>query len=160
MKEETRQNLVRSDIWIRILYMFLFAIAYSIAEAIIVFLAILQCIAVLITGHVNEPLLRFGKNLSVFIFDILEFQTFNTELKPFPFSAWPDEEPGGEDWLEGGFVNEDVEVVPDDEPVDTRDDLKAEFDAQLNAEPAPEADEVDTKQENGDASDDGSSKKD
>ena len=88
MKEQARLNLVKSDIWMRVLYMILFAIAYSIAETAIIFLAIFQCIAVLIAGHVNEPLLRFGKNLGVFMFDILEFQTFNTELRPFPFSAW------------------------------------------------------------------------
>lgn len=131
MREETRQNLVKSDIWMRVLYMILFAIAYSIAEAAIIFLAIFQCIAVLITGNVNEPLLRFGKNLSVFIFDILEFQTFNTELRPFPFSAWPDEEPGGEDWLDDESNVEDVNIA-DDESFNAKDELKAEFDAQLH----------------------------
>ena len=109
MKENTRENLVRRDIWIRALYMLLFAIVYSVAEAIIVLLSIFQFVALLITGQVNELLLRFGKNLSVFMFDILEFQTFNSEIKPFPFSPWPDEEHGGE-WSE-------------------------ERDAQLNAEP-------------------------
>ena len=99
MKENTRENLVRRDIWIRALYMLLFAIVYSVAEAIIVLLAIFQVVALLISGQVNELLLRFGKNLSVFMFDILEFQTFNSEIKPFPFSPWPDEEHGGE-WLE------------------------------------------------------------
>ena len=96
MKENTRENLVRRDIWIRALYMLLFAIVYSVAEAIIVLLAIFQVVALLISGQVNELLLRFGKNLSVFMFDILEFQTFNSEIKPFPFSPWPDEEHGGE----------------------------------------------------------------
>lgn len=133
MKEETRQNLVKSDIWMRMLYMLLFAIAYSIAEAVIIFLAIFQCVAVLITGHINEPLLRFGKNLSVFIFDILEFQTFNTELRPFPFSAWPDEEPSSEEWLDDEPTSDDVDIA-EDEPFDTKDELKAEFDEQLKAD--------------------------
>jgi hypothetical protein len=133
MKEETRQNLVKSDIWMRMLYMLLFAIAYSIAEAVIIFLAIFQCVAVLITGHINEPLLRFGKNLSVFIFDILEFQTFNTELRPFPFSAWPDEEPSGAEWLDDEPTLDDVDIA-EDEPFDTKDELKAEFDEQLKAD--------------------------
>lgn len=100
MKESTRQRLVSGDIWIRALYMALFAIAYSIAKLIIVFLVIFQFVAVLFTRRANEPLLQFGKNLSIYIFEILEFQTFNTELRPFPFSPWPDEEPGGEEWLE------------------------------------------------------------
>jgi hypothetical protein len=113
--------------------MLLFAIAYSIAEAVIIFLAIFQSVAVLITGHINEPLLRFGKNLSVFIFDILEFQTFNTELRPFPFSAWPDEEPSGGEWLDDEPTLDDVDIA-EDEPFDTKDELKAEFDEQLKAD--------------------------
>ena len=108
MKENTRENLVRRDIWIRALYMLLFAIVYSVAEAIIVLLAIFQVFALLISGQVNELLLRFGKNLSVFMFDILEFQTFNSEIKPFPFSPWPDEEHGGE-WLEEPDVQSNTE---------------------------------------------------
>ena len=108
MKENTRENLVRRDIWIRALYMLLFAIVYSVAEAIIVLLAIFQVVALLISGQVNELLLRFGKNLSVFMFDILEFQTFNSEIKPFPFSPWPDEEHGGE-WLEEPDVQSNTE---------------------------------------------------
>ena len=108
MKENTRENLVRRDIWIRALYMLLFAIVYSVAEAIVVLLAIFQFVALLITGQVNELLIRFGKNLSVFMFDILEFQTFNSEIKPFPFSPWPDEEHGGE-WLEEPDVQSNTE---------------------------------------------------
>ena len=42
------------------------------------------------------------------MFDILEFQTFNSEIKPFPFSPWPDEEHGGE-WLEEPDVQSNTE---------------------------------------------------
>lgn len=110
MKESTRERLVRSDIWVRALYMVLFAIAFGLARFIIVFLVIFQFVAVLVTGRANEPLLQFGKNLSVFVLEILEFQTFNTELRPFPFSPWPDEEPGGEEWLDETVVDDDSET--------------------------------------------------
>ena len=125
MKENTRENLVRRDIWIRALYMLLFAIVYSVAEAIIVLLAIFQFVALLITGQVNELLLRFGKNLSVFMFDILEFQTFNSEIKPFPFSPWPDEEHGGE-WLEERDVQSNTEPEVADDSADQTDGEGAE----------------------------------
>jgi len=125
MKENTRDNLVRRDIWIRALYMLLFAIVYSVAEAIIVLLAIFQFVALLITGQVNELLLRFGKNLSVFMFDILEFQTFNSEIKPFPFSPWPDEEHGGE-WLEERDVQSKTEPEVGDDSADQTDGEGAE----------------------------------
>jgi Domain of unknown function (DUF4389) len=112
MEEITRQRLIRSKIWIRGLYMLIFVIAYSIAKLIIVFLVIFQFLAILFTGRANEPLLQFGKNLSVYFLEILEFQTFNTELRPFPFSPWPDEEPGGEEWLDETDSDTDDEVVP------------------------------------------------
>jgi hypothetical protein len=105
--------------------MLLFAIVYSIAEAIIVLLAIFQFVALLITGQVNELLLRFGKNLSVFMFDILEFQTFNSEIKPFPFSPWPDEEHGGE-WLEDPDVQSNTEPELGDDSADQNDGEGAE----------------------------------
>ncbi len=122
MEEETRENLASKDIWIRGLYMVLFAVAYSISRIIISFIAIFQFVAALFTGGVNEPLLQFGKNLSIYILEILEFQTFNTELRPFPYSPWPDKEPGGEAWLEDPDDDPDMDVQaaaesdsPDDE---------------------------------------------
>ena len=118
MEESTRDRLIRGDIWVRALYMLLFAIAFGLTRVIIVFVVIFQFATVLFTGRANEPLLQFGKNLSVFIFEILEFQTFNTELRPFPFSPWPDEEPGGEEWVDGAFFDADVEdEIPEAEDV-------------------------------------------
>lgn len=109
MEKSTRERLIRSDIWVRALYMVLFAIAFGLTRVIIVFVVIFQFLSVLFTGRANEPLLQFGKNLCVFIFEILEFQTFNTEQRPFPFSPWPDEEPGGEEWIDGAFFDTDIE---------------------------------------------------
>ena len=116
MEDRTRQRLVSGDIWIRALNMALFAIAYSIAKFIIVFLVIFQFVTVLFTRRVNEPLLQFGKNLSIYILEILEFQTFNTELRPFPFSPWPDEEPGGEEWLDD--TDSDADADTEEEEAD------------------------------------------
>ena len=121
MKESTRQGLVSSDIWIRALYMVLFAIAFGIARFIIGFLVIFQFFAVLFTRRVNEPLLQFGKNLSIYISEILEFQTFNTEEHPFPFSPWPDEEPGGEQWLDKTNVDSDADSDEDEVDDSTED---------------------------------------
>ena len=119
MEGRTRQRLVSGDIWIRALNMALFAIAYSIAKFIIVFLVIFQFVTVLFTRRVNEPLLQFGKNLSIYILEILEFQTFNTELRPFPFSPWPDEEPGGEEWLDDTDSDADADTEEEEEADDS-----------------------------------------
>ncbi len=100
MEEEMRQRLTSRDIWKRAFYMVLFAIAYGIAETIIFFLVVFQFFVILLTRSANEPLLAFGTNLSMYVYQILQFQTFNTETRPFPFSDWPDEDAGGDPWLE------------------------------------------------------------
>ncbi len=112
MQETHRQNITNPGIWVRGLYMVLFALAYSIAEAVIVLLCIYQFFSVLITGDRNPHVLRFSKNVSVYILEILEFETFNSELYPFPLSPWPDEAID-EDWKNDEAPVEEVDAMED-----------------------------------------------
>jgi hypothetical protein len=110
---------------------------------------IFQFLAVLVTGRANEPLLQFGKNLSVYILEILEFQTFNTELRPFPFSPWPDEEPGGDEWVDGAFFDDSVDDAVDDEiveevPVAAEVVAKKKVEETVEVKPDPEAETEDS----------------
>ncbi len=111
MDEQMKSRLTSGDVWMRALYMVILAIAYFFAEVVLTAVVVFQFLVILFTGSANEPLLRFGQNLTRYIADILRFQTFNTEEKPFPFSDWPDEAPGGERWR--GPVSEPAA----DEPV-------------------------------------------
>ena len=115
MEEEMKQRLTSRNIWSRALYMVLFAIAYTFAETIVAFLVVLQFLAILFTGSAIEPLLRFGTNLSSYVYQILQFQTFNTEIHPFPFSDWPDEDAGGDRWLTGELDQAVVESTEESE---------------------------------------------
>lgn len=98
MDVELKARLTSGDVWMRALYMIFFAIAYSVAELLITLTVIFQFLAILFTGSANTPLLQFGRNLSEYVFQIIQFETFNSETKPFPLSDWPDEEPSGEQW--------------------------------------------------------------
>lgn len=100
MTDQVRHHLTSPNIWTRFLYMILFAIAYSIAEFIIVCIVIFQFFAALITGRVNEPLLKFANNLTSYVYQVFQFQTFNSEEKPFPFADWPDESLAENVWLQ------------------------------------------------------------
>lgn len=42
------------------------------------------------TGRDNDELRRFGHSLATFMYEALQFLTYNTEHKPFPFADWPD----------------------------------------------------------------------
>ena len=107
MDESTRERLINPNIWLRGLYMIFFFVAYKIAEVILLLLGLFQFVTVLFTGKANEPLLRFGRNLAVFVEQVFEFLTFNVEDKPFPFEPFPDEPLGGEIWLQDQVLADD-----------------------------------------------------
>jgi len=120
MEDQTREHLVNGGIWMRGLHMLLMAVAYNVVEAMIALIAVFQFFCALLTGRVNEPLLKFAKNGSIYIQEVLEFLTFNSEIRPFPFTSWPDEDHTGEDWLD-----ETTTEVPD-ESEDDNDQKKSD----------------------------------
>ncbi len=89
MNQALKQRLTARDVWIRGLYMLLFAFIYSVADLVVVTLVVIQFLMRLLTGDTNDRLLAFARGLSRYIYQILLFLTFNTEEKPFPFAEWP-----------------------------------------------------------------------
>ncbi len=90
MSDDLKTNLKSRSIWVRGLYMLLFAIFYGIAEFILAVLALFQFGCALITGQHNRNVAEFGRSLGRFIFQITQYVTFNSDDRPFPFSPWPD----------------------------------------------------------------------
>ena len=88
MNEQLKGNLKNQSTWRRILYMLLFAIAYSVAEMVVSAIVVAQVVFVLFSGKPNEQLLDFGAQLSRYLYEVLRYLTFNTDRQPFPFSAW------------------------------------------------------------------------
>lgn len=103
MEDSTRENMIDGSIWKRGLQMIIFAIAYNVVEAMLALTAIFQFFCALITGRVNEPLLQFAKNGAIYVQEVMEFLTFNSEIRPFPFTPWPSEEHTGHDWLDDEY---------------------------------------------------------
>ena len=132
MDEEVKERLRSRDLWLRALYMVFFAIVSVIVRTVVTLLAFVQFIAILLTGHANEPLLQLGNNLSVYAYQIIRFVTFNTEMQPFPFSAWPDEEIDDNPWMDDESAAPEPEVVeaptPDASADDESDDDSADTD--------------------------------
>ena len=89
MNTETKTNLQSKSTWVRLLYMLLFVLAYSAAEFVLGVTVVIQAIIKLVTGSLNERLKTFGKQIPLYMYDVLIFLTFNTEDKPFPFEEWP-----------------------------------------------------------------------
>ena len=83
-------RLLSADQWLRFVFMVLFSIIICVLSYVVGVLVFLQFIFALVTGKDNEKLRRLGSSCSVFISQILQFLTYNSEDKPFPFADWPD----------------------------------------------------------------------
>lgn len=90
MNDELKDNLKSKSIWLRGLFMLLFAVFYGVAEIVLVVVAVFQFGAALITGKANDNVKRFGNSVGQYFFQIVQFVTFNSEIKPFPFTSWPE----------------------------------------------------------------------
>lgn len=87
-----KERLLSTDHWLRFVFMLLFAVILSVSGYVFFVLVVVQFLWALITGESNSKLREFGCNLSLYIYQILRFLTYNSEDKPFPFSDWPDED--------------------------------------------------------------------
>jgi Domain of unknown function (DUF4389) len=90
MEDENRiEQAGNSARWLRALYMILFAVLFKAAEFVMWVVVVFQLAITLTTGSQNERLQRFGKQLSIYVYSLWMFLTYNIEKKPFPFSDWP-----------------------------------------------------------------------
>ena len=91
MSGDIRENVTRRGIWLRLVFMIVFSVAYSVAELVTLAVVVFQFLASLFAGKPNDRLTRFGRNLARYFQQITVYMTFATEEKPFPFTPWPDE---------------------------------------------------------------------
>ncbi len=89
MSNDLKDNIKQQSTWIRGLYMLLFSIFYTIAEVLLVAIVVFQFALKLVTGDSNEPLRRLGQSIGTYIYQIIQFLTFNNDFHPYPFGTWP-----------------------------------------------------------------------
>ena len=69
----------------RFLHMILFLILFGVAETLLALGAVIQYVWTLFTGRRNEMIADIGRDLGVWMQDVVAFQTGNTTVKPFPW---------------------------------------------------------------------------
>lgn len=90
MSEQNETNLTNTELWVRLVYMVVFALLLTIARLMIWAVAALQFLLVLFTRQDNTNLRKLGQGATLWIMQAHLFLTFNSEDKPFPFSDWPE----------------------------------------------------------------------
>ncbi len=90
MNTNVKENVKNVDVWIRGLFIIIFGVIfYFLLYPIIWLLVIFQFLMKVITGNLNENLSNFSVGLTRYAFQILNYITFQSEERPFPFSPWP-----------------------------------------------------------------------
>ena len=83
-------NIKAKSIWLRLFFMLVTALLYSVSRLVVGAIIVLQFFFMLFTGKTNKKLLSSGQALSTYTYQIICYLTFNTEERPFPFdSDWP-----------------------------------------------------------------------
>jgi hypothetical protein len=90
MKEETVKSYKDKSVWMRGLYMLIFMLLLGVAEFVSFVVILIQFLTVLFTAETNEKLVRFGKSLSLYQYEVMLFLTYNSEDHPYPMGEWPE----------------------------------------------------------------------
>jgi hypothetical protein len=90
MNDKVKKPWADARNWKRIAFMILFGAFSKITEILLVTIAVIQIVVTLITGSRNVRLLKFGGQLSAYVYQIFQYMTYNIEEKPYPFSDWPE----------------------------------------------------------------------
>ncbi len=88
MQEQINENFKKISSWKRIFFMAIFAVIIGLVRILLWAVIFLQIASMLLTGTINVNILNFGQALSSYLYNILLFLTFNSEILPFPFSEW------------------------------------------------------------------------
>ena len=93
ISDESAEHYKDRSTWMRGLFMLRFAALFHVAAAVTGGVAVVRFIRQPVTGEPHPRLLTFGEDLGRYFYQIMQFLTFNTEEKPFPFTDWPSAPP-------------------------------------------------------------------
>ena len=93
MSDGIKDNLKQESTWVRGLYMLLFSLFYGVAEIVLFAVVVFQFVLMLFTGDTNPRLLKLGQSIATYIYQIVQYLSFNSDYQVYPFGAWPKGEP-------------------------------------------------------------------
>ena len=113
MNEINKDELLDLKKWQRFFFMVIYSFAINAVVNILIILAVLQSFFYLFTSRTNTQVQSANNWLQVFFNDSLNFLSFNTNAKPWPFSSSEADidAPVSEEVVD--LDSEEVEVSPD-----------------------------------------------
>ena len=121
MNEINKDELLELKKWKRFFFMVIYSFAINAVVSILIILAILQSLFYLFSSNTNNQLKSANNWLQGFFNDSLNFLSFNTDSKPWPFNDKFEVSNSSEDSEEVEVIDgqsEDLEL-DDDQPEQT-----------------------------------------
>ena len=122
MNEINKDELLELKKWKRFFFMVIYSFAINAVVNILIILAILQSLFYLFSSKTNNQLKSANNWLQSFFNDSLNFLSFNTDSKPWPFNDKSEVSNSSEDAEEVEVIDgqsEDLEL-DDDQPEQTK----------------------------------------
>ena len=136
MADDIVENLKQPAQWFRIAFMLALAVALYLAGTVLTLLIIAQALFGLLTGADNRNLRELGAALTAYVRQLLDFLTYNSEFKPFPFAPFASG-PAPAETAENAETEADMDQEQDVEVhVPEGGDVEQHDDAQPAAKPA------------------------
>lgn len=85
-QDQILNNLSNQSSWVRLLYMLIYGVMLHLAGMAMWILCTVQFLCTLIFGKDNDSLRRLSASLIDFIQRALQFVSYNSDDKPFPFA--------------------------------------------------------------------------
>ena len=83
-------NLKSRSTWMRLLFMIVCVAIYTVTRGIVFAVVVLQFFWTLFTSKPNGKLTGFGHSLGLYTCEIIDYLTYYTDQRPFPFERdWP-----------------------------------------------------------------------
>ena len=84
------ETIERPSRWARAIPMIVLIICFSLAEAALYIITLIQFIWTLVNDEPNAQLTDFGAALTEWMAQDAKYLSYVTEEKPFPWAKWPD----------------------------------------------------------------------
>jgi hypothetical protein len=117
--DKVKANVKNVDTWVRGLFIVIYGIIFYALFWIIWLVVIFQFLMKVVMGSLNPNIMNFSKGLTRYAFQILQYVTFQSEERPWPFGPWPGAAAGSltdESGAAEATPSRADEAAPSDEP--------------------------------------------
>lgn len=86
-QDQILENLSNQHTWVRLVYMLIYGVMLHVAGLVMWLLCAVQFLCTLVFGRDNASLRSLCANIVEFIHQALQFVSYNSESRPFPFTG-------------------------------------------------------------------------